>query len=142
MKRFCLIVLIGLLVSPLLAKGLDVGPPSYDWTVQALGRRVEMPVPVTITNRSTVSRWYVVQAQRPEEGTPLPDLGWVSFDRTSVMVQPGTTAKIRVFLNIPAKKRLHAQAWMFYLAVKEKPPPGDRFALVCYPKITVRTGNK
>ena len=142
-----LVLAVFILVCPSYAKGLEVSPPSYLWRVEALGVKVEMPIPVKIINHSGRRRAFTLQAKTPTEINTkvdkgfeeIPDTAWVAFETAEVEVLPEDMKKVKVYMNIPKENENFGQWWMLYIEVKEKPPRGDRFALACYPKIYLAT---
>lgn len=128
------------------AKGLEVFPPLCRFNVQA-GIKSELPVPIEIFNNSSTVRTYTLQAKTPSSVNAEVDPGfeeiletiWVVFETSELDVMPQTTSEVRVFITVPKESNNLGRNWMFYIEVLEKPPPGDRFALACYPKIYVKT---
>jgi len=148
-RRIVLVIAVCLILTYSVgSKGLEVAPPLCRFNVQA-GIYSELPVPIRIFNNSSIARTYILQAKTPaaintaiDQGfEEVLDTSWVAFETSELDVLPQTTSEVSVYINVPKRPENLGRNWMFYIEVLEKPPPGDRFALACYPKIYLKTAN-
>ena len=136
-----------LLTRGVFAGGLVAGPAKYAWKNVSPGKKTAMPIEVYVKNTTKVVGSYLLRAVIPEDIKAKPDKGfgplplvkWISFDRKYIVINPGETLKVKVFIQIPDEEQYQKGKWQFYIEVKEYAGLGKMFALACYLKIKVIT---
>lgn len=135
------------LTGNIIAGGIAAAPAKYTWRNVTPGAKTMMPIEIHVKNTTKVVGSYSVKVITPEninskpaEGfESLPSVKWVSLDQKHVVINPGETSKVKLFIEIPNKKEYQDGKWQFYLEVKEDAELGKLFTLACYPRISIIT---
>lgn len=102
-----------------------------------------------ITNKDDRARCYIISTHRLSDSGPLPagyndipEPSWLSFERDSVWVEAGSTARVIIYLNIPDDEVFYNQAWAAGVSVRARSEAGEMFALAAYPVFKIETQAK
>lgn len=127
--------------------GLSVSPGHFIWQEARAGAKNVMPVNMVVKNESSEARLFILKVVSHEtarvalgEGfSYLPAEQLVSFSRNQVIIEPGRSIQVKVFLTIPRERKYLDKKWEFFIEVKQSPQGRELFELACYTKINVHT---
>jgi len=112
-----------------------------------VGRKCELPVPLTIFNDDVRETTVRVTAMRPSDvgaGPPrgyseIPDPAWMVFSPQTLTIPPLTQGRVRMFVTLPDDPALRNQHWSVSLAVRGAPGGRQQIGLAVYPRFEIET---
>ena len=141
------VTLSAMAVGAVFAMGMRVQPGGALLQGIPVGERRELPVPLVIFNDDDAPHVVTVSAckpsaagGRPKRGyTEIPDAAWMTFQPDAVEAPARGTGSIKMFLSVPADKKLLNQHWSLCLAVRSKTGKGEQIGLAIYPRLEIET---
>jgi len=129
------------------ASGLNVKPTLYYWKNVPLGKSIECPQSINIKNKSNAVISFKVKTYKPsnlgldiEDGyDEIPSKKWISFEKKHLTSNPKQTIPLKVFVNIPNKKKYLNKKWEVIVSIQEHFRPSNMFSIVNDVKLLIST---
>ena len=141
------ITLSAMAVGVVFAMGMRVQPGGALVQGVPVGERRELPAPLVIFNDDDAPHVVTVSAYKPSAvgGRPkrgyneIPDAAWMTFQPDAIEAPARGKGSIKMFLSVPADKKLLNQHWSVNLAVRSKTGKGKQIGLAIYPRFEIET---
>lgn len=101
-----------------------------------------------VHNRDDMRHSYVISANRPSQAgngawpqgyCEIPDVSWIRPVPDELTIEPGSSGKFDLVIDLPEDARLYNQKWAVTLSVESVPVPGVNVALALYPMLQIET---